>query len=61
MNYAVIDQSNTVVNTVVLEEGSTWLPPENHTIVPLKGFAGIGWTWDGSNFIAPPKKEPTPE
>jgi hypothetical protein len=63
MNYAVVSKDasqaplNTVVNVVVLEAGSDWAPPQGFIIVPLTGTAGIGWTWDGTQFIAPPKEQ----
>jgi hypothetical protein len=58
MYFAVVDQG-LVVNTIVLEEGFNWAPPPGCIIVPLSGSAGIGWTWDGTQFVAPPP-EPEP-
>ena len=55
-NYAVIDETGLVVNTIVLEEGSLWEPPEGHTIIQ-SDVASIGWTYAAENFVRPP--EPT--
>jgi hypothetical protein len=57
MDYAIVNQNKEVENVVVLEEGSNWTPPVGFLLVPLSGSAGIGWTWDGTKFIAPPKEE----
>lgn len=67
---AAVIQSGVVVQVVVLgaqwEDPASpdhWVPPGGSTVV-LSDIAGIGWTWDGSIFTAPPPNTdplPTPE
>jgi hypothetical protein len=49
-NCAVIDSNNVVINIIVAEV--TDVPPEGCTLVVIP-FCGIGYTWDGTNFIPP--------
>jgi hypothetical protein len=49
-NCAVIDSNNVVINIIVAEV--TDVPPEGCTLVAIP-FCGIGYTWDGTNFIPP--------
>jgi hypothetical protein len=55
MNYAIIG-NGTVANTVVWDGQSAWQPPEGATVVliPDGAYVGIGSTYDGTNFSAPP-------
>ena len=56
-NYALI--KNGVVENVVIwdEHGDIF---DDYTVVNLEGLlAGIGWTYDGEKFSAPPEPEPT--
>lgn len=48
MIYAVInDQTNIVENTVVLNEGSIWTPPQGYYIVDITGTeVGIDWSYN---------------
>lgn len=51
--WAKIDSSNTVVNVIVNDT-----KPDNTYIETFKDgtrayYAGIGYTWDGTNFIPP--------
>jgi hypothetical protein len=50
--WAVID-GGTVVNTVVWDGESAWSPPEGTILESLADWpnVGIGWDWDGENFI----------
>lgn len=36
-----------------------WTPPAGVTVVPTD-VAGIGWTWDGATFTAPPSNPDPP-
>ena len=48
MIYAVINnQTNIVENTIVLDEGSTWTPPNGYYIVDITTTeVGIDWTYN---------------
>lgn len=60
MNYAVVNKETSIVeNVIVLEDVNAWTPPENMLVVPLDSAAGIGDTWDGTQFIYAPEPEPT--
>lgn len=56
MNYAII-QNGTVVNTIEWDGVSSWSPPAGTTAVkiPDGAYVGIGSTYDGTNFGAPPQ------
>ena len=61
MDYAIVNvQTNIVENIVVLEENSTWIPPEGTTVVPLIGSFGTGDMWNGTEFILTPTAAPIP-
>jgi hypothetical protein len=53
MRYAVIE-NNTVVNVVLADEplAGNWMQSDE---------ANIGWSYDGTSFIAPPEPVPTDE
>lgn len=52
--YAIIDASNTVVNTIEWDGSTPWTPPAGDTAIPTSGApVSIGWTWDGHNFLPP--------
>jgi hypothetical protein len=58
MNYAVVNKDTSIVeNVIVLEDVNAWTPPENMLVVPLDDVAGIGDTWDGTQFIYAPEPE----
>lgn len=58
-DYALI--KNGVVENVVIFDGEDDIF-DDYTVVKLDGLtAGIGWTYDGEQFTAPPEPEPTPE
>jgi len=48
---------NDVVENVCLWDGngSTWQPPESYlmVVIPEGSPVGIGWGWDGTNFVPP--------
>lgn len=57
MRYAIIE--NGTVTNVSLWDGTTeWTPPEGTIAVACPDEVGPGWTYDGTNFIAPPVPEP---
>ena len=62
MNYAIInDQTNIVENVIVLDEGSTWTPPEGYYIVDITGTeVGIGWTYNPETKEWTPPAPPEP-
>jgi hypothetical protein len=53
-NYVIIE--NNLVTNVVVWDGDTtqWQPPQGSIALPQVSNEGIGWTYDGANFIAPP-------
>ncbi|EHO2029267.1 tail fiber assembly protein [Escherichia coli] len=53
--YAVVD-NNVVINVIIWDGISEW-KPETGNLVPLKGEAGIGWTYSDGVFTAPPPPE----
>jgi hypothetical protein len=59
-NYAVIT-GNTVSNIIVADTKEIAEQITNSTCVEYtdENPAGIGWTYDGENFIAPVVEEPT--
>ncbi len=56
--YAVINSDTNICdNVIVLDEGSTWTPPETHYIVNIDGLeVGIGFYYDPATQVwtAPP-------
>jgi len=49
--YACIDENNVVDNVILLEDGSDWTPPENHTLVDITGLeVGIGFLYENETF-----------
>ena len=67
MIYAVINnQTNIVENTVVLNEGAVWSPPEGYYIVDITGTeVGNNWVYDPNTqqwtppvgYVAPTNSE----
>lgn len=53
--YALINLENKVVNIIVWDGTSLYTPPENNQMIELSdgAYVGIGFTYDGTNFIAP--------
>jgi hypothetical protein len=58
MIYAVLNNTNTVVNVIELNEGANWQPPIDHTVEPLTQ-GGIDWTFSDGTFVAPNTDEPS--
>ena len=48
---------NNIVENVCLWDGNTttWQPPDGYLmkVIPEGSGAGIGWGWDGTDFVAP--------
>lgn len=59
MNVAVI-QDGVVVNSIVVDSVSTAEELTGMTCVeyPEGSYAGIGWTYNGSSFVAPVTEAP---
>ncbi|CAB3720242.1 hypothetical protein LMG22037_04702 [Paraburkholderia phenoliruptrix] len=58
-SYAIVE--NGVVSNVILWDGQTeWTPPPGSTVMKLADGieCGPGYTFDGTNFIAPPAPPP---
>jgi hypothetical protein len=53
IRYAMIRDG--VVENVSLWDGdlNRWQPPEGIVCIPAPDEIGIGWSWDGQNWIAP--------
>ncbi|CQJ53652.1 Uncharacterised protein [Yersinia enterocolitica] len=50
--YALIDiNTSIVVNTIVLEDGSGWKPPDGLLLVKCVEVCGIGWEYKDGEFI----------
>lgn len=57
--YAMVDGAGLVVNVVIIEDISQYLAPEGFALIE-SSVAGVGDTWNGSEFIrpAPPPAPP---
>ena len=57
--YAVINSDTNICdNVIVLDEGSTWTPPETHYIVNIDGLeVGIGFYYDPATQVWTPPPE----
>ena len=60
--FAVIETATNICdNTIILDEGSTWQPPEDHYIVNIDGLqVGIGFTYDPKTGQWTPPAPPQP-
>jgi hypothetical protein len=58
MNYALLDESNTVVNVIDWDGESNWTPPAGHIALPLFE-GGIGWTFADGQYVPPSVHELT--
>jgi hypothetical protein len=58
--YAIV-QNGVVINTVVWDGGSDWTPPADSVtaVIPAGTYAGIGSTYSGGVFSAPPDTDPS--
>jgi len=64
--FAQIDENNVVINVAVVTAEfmaenperypGTWI--ETFIGVPSKTYAGIGYTWNGTDFVPPPVVNP---
>lgn len=57
MNYCVIDASGNVVNVIIWDGVSVYVPPVG-TILIQSNAAGIGWTYANDVFTNPNQGEP---
>jgi hypothetical protein len=58
--YALINNQNIVDNIILWDGSDSWTPPENMTCINVESIkCGIGWSYDGTVFTAPPEPEPT--
>jgi len=55
----MIDQTGLVVGVSLWDGQTEWQPPEGITVVKVPDVqsCGPGWTYDGSNWTAPPEPE----
>ena len=60
MNTYLVIKEEKVVNIVVWDGVSDWMPPEGTTVLIAPAGVGIGWTKSGSNWIEP-EPAPAPE
>lgn len=60
MAYAIV-QNGVVVNTIEWDGSSAWTPPAGASVVqiPDGAYVGIGSTYDGKTFTAPPQPPET--
>jgi len=56
MRYALVNADGLVVNAIVWDGQTDYTPAEGLTVVAIHDGvrAGPGWTYDGTNWIAPP-------
>jgi len=55
--YAIV-RNGRVENTCLWDGVTPWTPPEGTQAIVCPAGVGIGWTYDGANWTAPP---PAPE
>ncbi|CQH33023.1 hypothetical protein DVP43_22030 [Yersinia enterocolitica] len=53
--YALVDSNSIVVNTIVLEDGTGWEPPDGLILVKCVNVCGLGWEYKDGEFIQPPE------
>ena len=51
--HLVVDDSDTIVNVVLYDEGGVWDLPAGQRHFAYAGVAGIGWQWSGDIAINP--------
>lgn len=59
MRYALVNADGLVVNAIVWDGQADYTPADGLTavLIPDGVGAGPGWTFDGTNWIAPPPVE----
>jgi len=59
MKYGMIDQTGLVVGVSLWDGQTEWQPPKGITVVkvPDGQSCGPGYTYDGTNWIAPPVED----
>ena len=58
--YAILS-AGTVTNVIVWDGNEPYAPDEGSTVLSVPPEVGIGWTFDGDTWIAPPPSGPLPE
>ena len=59
--YALIDKTSNIVLNVIEWDGVTdYQPPDGMFVNPIGDRGGIGWIWNGSEWIEP-LVEPPPD
>lgn len=56
MQYAIIDNTGTVINTIEWDGTTDWEPRPDHIAIPLLE-GGIGWTFADGTFHPPAEPE----
>ena len=52
--YLVVDENDVIDNVILLDiETAEWTPPPNCRLVEMTQYCGIGWRWDGTQFVEP--------
>ena len=56
MRYALVNADGLVANAIVWDGQTDYTPADGLTVVAIHDGvrAGPGWTYDGTNWIAPP-------
>jgi len=58
--FALINNQNIIENVISWDGVTEWTPPKNMTCINIQNIeCGIGWTYDGTQFIPPSDPEPT--
>lgn len=58
--FAVLSDSNSVINVIVAESKEIAEDVTGKTCVPCEGTQYLGHAWNGSEFVAPPVIEEQP-
>ena len=59
MKYALVDADGLVVNVIVWDGETEYTAPDGLTVVAVPDGVGGGpdWTYDGTNWVAPPVED----
>jgi len=56
--YYLLVKDGIIENAIDYDGVSPYTPPEGHELVSTDQFFSIGWTWDGTQPVAPPEPPP---